>query len=683
MKNRLAKEQSPYLLQHSNNPIDWFPWCSEAFEKAEQEDKPIFLSIGYSTCHWCHVMSRESFEDEKVAEVLNKNFISIKVDKEERPDIDSIYMSVCQIITGRGGWPLSIFMTPNKKPFYAGTYFPKYSYAGRIGFVDLLNRIINLWHSNRDELLRSSDDIISYLISQYSEVRQEDLDPNIFPKIFIVLKNNYDKVYGGFGHAPKFPAPHNLVFLFNYFIKYNDAEALNMSIKTLEEMRKGGIYDQVGFGFHRYSTDEKWFLPHFEKMLYDQASLMEAYSLAYRITKDNFFENVALEIYDYLKREMLSEERGFYSAQDADSEGEEGKFYLWTSDEIKNIVQDKYEIVKRIFNLSEDGNHFNEASRKPTGKNVLYLSDRLDNLLASIKLEMTEYESIRKLLLDYRNKRIPPFKDDKILTDWNSLIISSLTRTSLIIDNYEMLNAAVDCYNFLLENLYDGCKLYHTYRNKRSSIDGFLDDYAFLIKASLDLYGATFDEKYLVNAVTLNSILLDDFWDDTNGGFYFSSKNNSNNILRTKYFYDGAIASGNSVQLSNLIRLFKLTANSNLTEIINKQIKSFASQANNAAWGFTNFLNAIFMHQQDSFELLIISDDDLDIKTIHQLSLYDNLYCLLVTKSNQEKIVEIAEWVSNYKLINNKTTYYLCRNFTCDLPTNDFDEVLNRINNKN
>lgn len=705
MKNKLAKEQSPYLLQHANNPVNWFPWCNEAFEKAKEEDKPIFLSIGYSACHWCHVMAHESFEDVQVAELLNKNFISIKVDREERPDIDNIYMTTCQIITGRGGWPLSIFMTPEKKPFYAGTYFPKYSYAGRIGFVDLLNRIINLWQFNRDELRRSSEEITNYLKAQHSfkltpfDKSNESLNPDIFKKVYHSLKNNYDSVYGGFGGAPKFPTSHNLIFLLNYYLKYKDLDALNMSLKTLEEMRNGGMYDQIGFGFHRYSTDRKWLLPHFEKMLYDQAALIETYSLAFKITKDKFFKSVALEIFDYLNREMLSEEGGFYSSQDADSEGEEGKFYTWETSEIKDIVQDKYEIVKTIFNLSDEGNYLQEATRKLTGRNILYISKRIDKLIEELNLQfdlsfrVDEYENLRKLLLNHRNKRIHPLKDDKILTDWNSLTISSLAKSSLMIGNSELLKTAINCYNFLLNNSanLESNKLYHTYKNKRTLVEGFLDDYAFFIQASLDLYRATFDEKYLLNAVNFNSTLLAEFWDYDNGGFYFTSKNNLDNIVRTKDAYDGAIASGNSVQLSNLFRLYKLTADSNLLEIINKQIKAFVYQINNALLGFTHFLNVLLTNQwitsissdmsleQDSYELIIVANENYDLNQINQLSQYDNINCILVTSSNKDKIAKIADWINNYKLLNNKTTYYLCRNFTCNIPTNDFNEILKII----
>ncbi|MEJ5351581.1 MAG: thioredoxin domain-containing protein [Melioribacteraceae bacterium] len=676
--NRLAKENSPYLLQHANNPVDWFPWCEEAFEKAKREDKPIFLSIGYSTCHWCHVMAHESFEDEKVAEILNKNFVSIKVDREERPDIDNIYMLVCQIITGRGGWPLSIFMTADKKPFYAGTYFPKYSYAGRIGFVDLLNHIIELWKTRKDELLRSTDEITRYLKLQFKSSEDENLHPDILKRTFISLKNNFDEIYGGFGTAPKFPTPHNLIFLLNYYLNSKEEDALKMALKTLEEMRKGGIYDQIGFGFHRYSTDEKWLVPHFEKMLYDQALLIEAYSNSYKITQDEFFKNVVYEIYSYLNREMLSSDGAFFSAQDADSEGEEGKYYLWTTTELKEILQDKYEIVKKIFNLSDEGNFLNELNRKLTGKNILHLSDRLNNILEKLNISFDEYEKTRNVLLDHRSKRIPPLKDDKILSDWNSLVISSYVNAYIIFNDDIFLKSALKCYEFVEKNLFDGKRLFHAFKNGNKLAEGFLDDYAFLIKASLDLYKTTLDEKYLINSVQLNSILYEEFWDKDNGGYFFTSSSNDN-IVRTKILYDGAIPSGNSVQLFNLIRLYHLTGDAQFSELINKQLKAFSHQVNNASFGYTYFLNSFSLLQQESKELLIITQKSLDKETIYKLASNENLYTILITSENKKTINSLASWTKSYEAINNDNTFYLCKNYSCSLPTNNIDEVLKMI----
>lgn len=673
--NKLAKESSPYLLQHANNPVDWYPWCDEAFEKAKKENKPIFLSIGYSTCHWCHVMAHESFEDETVAEILNKNFICIKVDREERPDIDNIYMLASQIITGRGGWPLSIFMTADKKPFFAGTYFPKFSYAGRIGFVDLLNNVIKFWESKKDELLRSSDEITRYLNLEIATDSSESLQEEIFNKTFTSLKNNFDEEYGGFGTSPKFPSPHNLIFLMNYYLRYKNNEALKMVIKTLEEMRKGGIYDQIGFGFHRYSTDEKWLVPHFEKMLYDQAMMINAYTLAYKITRDNFYKEVVYEIYSYLNTEMLSPEGAYYSAIDADSDGEEGKFYLWKSKELEEIIPDKYETIRKIFNVSDEGNFLNEATKKLTGKNILYLKNRLLDVLKEESLTYEEYEQIRKKLLNFRSKRIPPLKDDKILTDWNSLLISSFVKACIVFEDDMFLKSAINCYDFIMENLFIDNKLFHVWKDNRSYTNGFVDDYAFLINASLELYKATLDENYLLNSINFDNVLYNEFWDNEKGGYFFTSKNDDN-IVRTKILFDGAIPSGNSVQLLNLIKLYHYTGNPFYSELINKQLKAFSKQVNSATLGYTYFLNSFLILNEETGELLIISKNEIEKNIISQLSRQEKLFSILITNENKEKIYEIAQWTKNYKLLNDKVTYYLCKNYTCKQPANDFNEIL-------
>ncbi len=676
--NRLAKESSTYLLQHANNPVDWLPWGEEAFEKAKREDKPIFLSIGYSTCHWCHVMAHESFEDETVAEILNNNFVSIKVDREERPDIDNIYMLVCQIITGRGGWPLSIFMTHDKKPFYAGTYFPKYSYAGRIGFVDLLHHIIKLWNTKKDELIRSTDEITRYLLLQSSLNTDEELKQETLTNAFQFFKNNFDEKYGGFGSAPKFPSAINLIFLLNYYRYFNEDPALYMVTKTLEEMRKGGIYDQIGYGFHRYSTDEKWLLPHFEKMLYDQALLIEAYSLAYDITHDDFFEKVVWEIYSYLNREMLSHNGSFYSAQDADSEGEEGKYYLWRTNELKEILSYKYELIKNIFNLSEEGNFLNEATRKLTGKNILFINDRLKNILIKQNLSVEDYQNIRILLLNSRNKRIPPLKDEKVLTDWNSLIISSFVKSYVVFNDEKFLNSAIKCYDFLIKNLFDGKKLFHVWKDGHSYIKGFLDDYSFLTRAALDLYSATLEEDYLINAIQFNLILHEEFWDSKNGGYFFTSKDDEN-IVRNKILFDGATPSGNSIQLENLIKLYYLTGDSKFSESIKKQINAFSQQVNHSPFGYSYFLNSFLKLQKESAELLIISKNKIDKKLINQIMQFENLYCINITNQNSDKLSKIVKWINNYSKINNETTFYLCKNYVCEKPTNSFEEIIKSL----
>ncbi|MGK9476909.1 thioredoxin domain-containing protein [Melioribacter sp. OK-6-Me] len=667
--NRLKNEKSPYLRQHADNPVNWYAWCDEAFRIAQREDKPVFLSIGYSTCHWCHVMAHESFEDEEVAELLNKHFISIKVDREERPDIDSIYMTACQLITGRGGWPLSIFLTPDRKPFYAGTYFPKYSYYGRIGFVDLLNRIIDLWNKDRSLLLRTSDEISSTIIKHFESSTSEAFDNSIIDKAFETLKLNFDAEYGGFGTAPKFPAPHNLLFL----LDYNNRQANEMVEKTLTEMRKGGIYDQIGFGFHRYSTDKKWFLPHFEKMIYDQASLIEVYALAYAKTGDSFYADTVKEVYEFIKNEMTSSEGAFYSALDADSEGEEGKYYLWTSDEIKSLLGNDYGIAREIFNFSEEGNHRNESTGNPTRKNIFFLQQRSDIL--RVQYGRDKIESIRKILLEARSKRIKPLRDEKILTDWNSMVISSLALAGSILENKEMIASAEKAFAYLIDHAFVNNQLYHYSENK---IPGFLDDYAYLIKAALELYKTTLNEDYLFRALQINDILTDLFEDKSEGGFFYNRP--EENTIRLKFAYDGAIPSGNSIQLLNLIELYFITGNNR--ELAVNSIKAFSSSLNKSSIGYTYFLRGIMKFHSKDTSLLLISGNKPEQKFISQLRKNSNLYYLHVDKNNIEKMIERAPWLENYKLDSQKTIYYLCKDFSCTLPTDNREEILLAINQK-
>ena len=422
--NRLSKENSPYLLQHAGNPVDWFPWGSEAFTKAAEEDKPVFLSIGYSTCHWCHIMEKESFEDEEIAGMMNDAFVSIKVDREERPDIDGIYMQVCQMLTGSGGWPLTIIMTPDKKPFFAGTYFPKESRFGRPGMKELISRIKNIWLTKRDDINRSASEITE-AVSRQIDSAPDELDKNIFEKAFAEFRERFDSEYGGFGSAPKFPSPHNLSFLVRYYKSYKDEDALMMAAKTLDEMRQGGIYDHIGFGFHRYSTDRQWLVPHFEKMLYDQALLTISYVEMYQATGKEIYKQTAEEILEYVLRDMTSPEGGFYSAEDADSEGEEGKFYLWTKDEFERTAGTDSGLLAGIFNVKPDGNYSDPLNEGNEPGNILHLKNSLTELSTEAGLSEEELKKkineASKKLFKIREKRVHPYKDDKILTDWNGI----------------------------------------------------------------------------------------------------------------------------------------------------------------------------------------------------------------------------------------------------------------------
>jgi len=565
--NRLINEKSPYLLQHAHNPVNWYPWCEEAFEKAEKEDKPIFLSIGYSTCHWCHVMERESFEDDEVARVLNENFVSIKVDREERPDIDTIYMDTCQLLTGHGGWPLTIFALPNKKPFYSGTYFSKEDSQYMDGLITLLNKIISAWKDSKDKILESSDEIVKALhnMTDFGEARadtpKKTYDKNEFLKeSFYTLKSSFDSEYGGFGSKPKFPTPHNLWFLLEYYKTNNNRDALNMVETTLDAMYSGGIYDHIGFGFSRYSTDRLWLVPHFEKMLYDNALLAILYSKAYETTKKEKFKSVANEIFTYLLRDMKDEKDGFYSAEDADSEGVEGKFYVWSLDEIYQVLgKDDGEKFASYFNITEKGN---------------FEDFNIPNLINKTLPEDTEFiNRCKQELFNYRDKRIHPYKDNKILTSWNGLAIAAFALGGRLLNNNEYTFAAESALEFIYKYLFteDG-KLLARYREGESKIYGYVDDYAFLTWALLELYESTNQESFLQRAINLTSDFVKFFWDDENGGFFLYGSHGEQLITRPKKIYDGAIPSGNSVASLNFLRLYKLTSNK---EYLNKATAIF------------------------------------------------------------------------------------------------------------
>ena len=570
--NRLINEKSPYLLQHAYNPVNWYPWCEEAFEKAEKENKPIFLSIGYSTCHWCHVMERESFEDNEVANVLNENFISIKVDREERPDIDTIYMDTCQLLTGHGGWPLTIFALPNKKPFYAGTYFPKEDTQYMNGLITLLNKIIGIWKDSKDKVLESADEIVKTLhnMTEFGEVKTNNsnkinVKSEFLNDAFYTFKSSFDSKYGGFGDKPKFPTPHNLWFLLEYYKATNDTEALNMVEMTLDAMYAGGIYDHIGFGFSRYSTDRFWLVPHFEKMLYDNALLAILYSKAYEITKKEKYKSVANEIFTYLLRDMHDEKGGFYSAEDADSEGIEGKFYVWSLDEIYQVLgKDNGEKFASYFNITEKGNF--------EGFNI-------PNLINKTLPEDTEFiNRCKQELFNYRNKRIHPYKDNKILTSWNGLAIAAFALGGRLLHNNEYTLAAESALEFIYKYLFDeDGKLLARYREGEAKIYGYVDDYAFLTWALLELYETTNKEILLERIIDLTSDFIKYFWDDEKGGFFFYGSHGEQLITRPKKIYDGAIPSGNSIAALNFLKLYKFTSN---IEYLNKAGTIFNSFSN-------------------------------------------------------------------------------------------------------
>jgi len=594
MKNHLKHETSPYLLQHADNPVNWYPWGEEAFAKAEAEDKPVFLSIGYSTCHWCHVMAHESFEDQQIAELLNQYYVSIKVDKEERPDIDSIYMSVCQAFTGSGGWPMTIIMTPDQKPFFAGTYFPKTSKYGRVGLADLLLTIHGKWMTDRESLLQSADEIIDFL--QRDKKVRIPSNRDLIKGGLTQFSTSFDGRYGGFGDAPKFPSPHNLLFLLQQYEKHGDGKSLMMAEKTLLQMYRGGLFDHVGGGFCRYSTDKMYLVPHFEKMLYDNALLILAYCKAYEVTGKELYRNIAEKTGKYILREMGDEEGGFYSAQDADSQGEEGKYYLFAEEEIEHVLgKEKAVLFNAHFDITAKGNF--------EGKNI-------PNLLKTpvSDLEISFDETMPQLYA-YRKERYPLHLDDKVLTSWNALMIAAMCRLYEATERLTYLDAAIDALRFVEDKMMDEDQLAISYRKGKRNGKGLLDDYAFLIFAYLILYDVTKDGAYLEKSEGLTEQTIVDFFDEKRGGFFIYGDNHEQLILKPKETYDGAVFSGNSAMAYNLVQLWNLTEKEEYRKLAEKQLDFMQVEAERSPASYSMFLMALSDYLDPPAKVTVVERD--------------------------------------------------------------------------
>jgi uncharacterized protein len=685
--NRLIREKSPYLLQHAYNPVDWFAWGPEAFQKASEEDKPILLSIGYSTCHWCHVMERESFEDEETARLMNEAFVSIKVDREERPDIDHVYMTVCQMMTGGGGWPLNVIMTPDKRPFYAGTYFPRESVNGRIGMRDLARRIREVWTSRREDVLQSSDKVMLALSKIQEESPGHALGKDVLDKAYRELSQRYDTKYGGFSGAPKFPTAHNMLFMLRFWKSTGDGSALDMVEHTLQSMRQGGIYDHVGFGFHRYSTDERWLVPHFEKMLYDQALLSLIYTEAYQATGKNEYAKTAGEILTYVLRDMTAPEGGFYSAEDADSEGVEGKFYVWKEEEIRHILdKSEAELVLDAFSVLPAGNFHEEASGRLTGDNILHVRQPLSRMAERLGLDLTDLETrldlARTKLFRAREGRIRPHRDDKILTDWNGLMVVALARAAQVLGNSQYLEAAKKAAEFVLTTLraQDG-RLLHRYRDGEAGLSAHVDDYAFFIWGLLELYEASFDARYLQAALKLNTYFLEHFWDAESGGLYFTSDESEDLPVRKKEIYDGATPSGNSVAALNFLRLGRITANPELESKAALVGQAFSQSVNQMPSAYTMLLTAVQFALGPSSEVVIsgrtgAEDTRLLLQELRRYFLPNKVVLLHSSEIQTPEIETIAPYTKNLKSIDGRATAYVCANFSCELPTDDPKKML-------
>ncbi len=688
--NRLIHEQSPYLLQHAHNPVDWYPWGKGAFESAKKSNKPVFLSIGYATCHWCHVMERESFEDPDVASLMNEVFISVKVDREERPDIDSVYMKVCQLLTGSGGWPLTIIMTPEKRPFFASTYIPKENRFGRMGMMELIPKIKELWENNSAELEASADKIVSTLKESSEKIQTKKLSEKTLDAAHLQLEQQFDSEHGGFGLSPKFPAPHNLLFLLRYWKRTGKENALHMVEQTLQGMRRGGLFDHIGYGFHRYSTDAQWLVPHFEKMLYDQALLAMAYTEAFQITRNTDYKNTAKEIFAYILRDMTSSEGAFYSAEDADSEGEEGKFYLWRIEEIqKALGQNKAELAQQVFNIRKDGNFVEEASRKKTGANIPHLKKSMEEIATEMnlspKLLNKNLESIRASLFRVREKRIRPLKDDKILVDWNGLMIAALAKGARAFNESGYADAARQASDFILSHMRDkDGRLFHRNREGQSSITAFLDDYAFLIWGLIELYQTNFNIKYLQGALDLNEQLIKHFWDGKNGGFYFTPDDGEELLLRNKEVYDGAIPSGNSVEMLNLLRLGRLTASPEFEKKAAQILRIFSEHIEYSPASFTQMMSAVDFALGPSYEVVIVGRSDKEetktmIKDLQAEFLPSTVIHFIPPDKDPSLIHQMAPFTSRMSSIQNKATAYICQDYACQQPTTDISTMLQSI----
>jgi len=683
--NRLIGEKSPYLRQHAHNPVFWYPWGDEAFREARRTDKPVFLSIGYSTCHWCHVMERESFADEETARLLNETFISIKVDREERPDIDAHYMAVCQLLTGGGGWPLTVILTPDKKPFFAGTYFPKESRFGRIGLTELVGRVAEAWKSRRPELLGSAERTLAALGEISKAPGGGEISPAFLEQAVSDLSRQFDEGFGGFGSAPKFPTPHHLTFLLRQARRNKDKRALLMVEKTLQAMRSGGIFDQLGFGFHRYSTDRRWLVPHFEKMLYDQALLSMAYTEAFQFTGRDEYRDTTQKILTYVRRDLRSPEGAFYSAEDADSEGKEGEFYLWEAGEVEAVLPpSEADLAKAIFSLRPEGN-FAEPGGRLSGKNILHLGRPAD--LAAAGLGLTE-GGLREItfrigsrLLARREHRPRPFKDTKILTDWNGLMIAALAKAAQAFGRAEYADSAALAAGYIRQKMTVRGGLYHRSAGGEVTIPAFLDDRAFLIWGLIELYAATFEPGYLSWAAALTEETIGSFWDERAGGFFFTSADLHGDLpLRRQELYDGALPSGNSVMLSNLLRLGRTLGRPDFEARAGRLIDVFGGRVSQNPVAHTQFLCGLDLALGPSREVVIVGrtgapDTQAMLDSLRKMYLPDTVVLFRPLELDEPEIVKLAPFTSALKSLGDKATAYVCSNTRCERPTTDPAEL--------
>jgi uncharacterized protein YyaL (SSP411 family) len=699
--NRLIKEKSPYLLQHAHNPVDWYPWGEEAFLKAQDEDKPIFLSVGYSTCYWCHVMEREVFENETIARLMNELLVCIKVDREERPDIDRIYMNALQVMTDQGGWPMSVFLTSDLKPFFGGTYIPPTPRYGRPGFPEIVRVIDNLWKNDRQKILDSSSRIVNYLKLNALPIKKGDLSESVLDNAYQYFTGNFDPTHGGFGGAPKFPRPVTFNFLLRYFKRTGTKEALQMTLSTLRKMADGGVYDQIGGGFHRYSVDTQWRVPHFEKMLYDQAQLAVSYLEAFQITKDSVYADIAQETLDYVGQKLTHSEGGFYTAEDAESvndaskpqEKEEGAFYTWTKEEVIKILGQKDgEIFCFHFGLEELGNALHDPMNVFYGKNILYHAHSLEETANTFSLPQTKITSVidsaKRKLFGEREKRFHPYLDDKIITAWNGLMISAFSKGYTVSGHERYLQSAINSARFILSHLFNTStgKLYRRYRDGEACYSGGLQDYAFLIQGLLDLYEASFDVTYIEHANMLTHKQIELFRDSARGGFYDTTDEDASIIVRSKEFYDSAEPTGNSVSALNLLRLSFLTNKPELRDIGVKTIEALGVPLTENPEAMIQMLVAYQWSLCAPQEIIIAgnrdsADTEEFINEVHSRFLPHKVIILTDENETKKRLTAYLPMISNLIPVGGKPTAYICENFSCQLPITDINTLRQTLDN--
>ena len=670
-ENKLDRESSPYLLQHAKNPVHWYAWNEESLSKAKKENKPIFLSVGYSSCHWCHVMAHESFEDDEIAKVMNENFVNIKVDREERPDLDDIYQKVCQMSTGQGGWPLSVFLTPEQRPFYVGTYFPAIDSYGRPGFGSLCRQLAQSWKEKPKDVEKAADSFLQNLDKLQQFPTPSEIDKSTLDEAAINLLQMADTTYGGFGQAPKFPSASNLSFMFRYTKLSGISKFEKFALLTLKKMAKGGIFDQIGGGFHRYSTDARWLVPHFEKMLYDNALLPIVYSEAYQITKDSFFSEVVRKTLDYVIREMTSDNGTFFSAQDADTNGEEGQTFVWKKQEIEKILGDNSEIFCIYYDVTDGGNF--------EGNTILANNISASSLGFKFNKTETEIQNIvsecSHKLLEARSKREQPGKDDKVITSWNGLMISGFLAGYRITDDVNYFDIAKKSIDFFEKSFKKNNMLHRTFKNNNPKLNGYLDDYAYMANASIDMFENTSEPKYLEFATNLANHLIIHFWDDSTDGFFFTSDSHEKLIIRPKNNYDLSMPSGNSVAAYVLLRLHHITQNKQFLEIAKKIIEAQATAAAENPFAFGYLLNVLYLYHQKPTEITIINDKNFELISALQKKFLPE--SIMITVRNNDNLNSLSKhaFFSGKEFQDDKTTVFVCKNFSCSLPLSDLSEI--------